>query len=419
MSTVLVAGSVNLNDGVNTILLGLSLGTAQREAEQLGGPGVDIAASGPLDESAWVETTAEVLVAGSSVDDVMARVSAIAAELRDCSDWTVGLDGSAYTGTLRVKLGRCVELPLEAPWMTALVGAHKTRLAITVLREPWVYGASTVLYSASSVALPCVLDLSAMSGDAPGPLELLLDADADVDLHQVVAGVYPDETAAISDFVLRAVTLSWSGGSAMANATGYPDGVGNTVWYTDSPTGVSADIDTSGYVPGIYALYANIAGYGSDPVGVIETTYTDPVEVVGSQLRRHLLGLVSLPCQHVRGAASSALRVRISYPGSAGGVVLNTVELVPCHAGLIGWHPDSPSVYADTLRFADGVVYADDVASLAYLTHGARLRTLGGALVLTGEGTVAAPTVAATVTITYRPRWEQLPTTGSSSGPGI
>ena len=406
---VLVAGSVDLNDGVNTFLVGARVGAPLREREQLGGPGVDIAAAGAVDESAWVESTFRVAVAGADVDEVMARVDAIAAELRAAADWTIGLRGSAYTGRLRVKLGQCVEVPLEYPWDVRLMNAARTQVEVSILREPWVYGATSTLYSQQAVSIPCVLDLSGMTGDVPAPLKLLIDGGA-AGPHQLVAGVYPQSPVPATKFFIRAVGLSWTGGQAAADTSGYPDGTGNTVWRTSSKTGVYAQIDVTDYAPGTYAVFANAkrdAGCESALVEVYAGDYR-PVAIESTQLRRHLLGVVSLPTRRVRGAATSTLTVGLRADDLYY-AALNTIELVPCHAGLIGWHHPVDSVAAQKLGWEDGLVYADDVASPAHALGGRDLRARGGTLVVIGEKTSAAPTMSAAVSVEYDPRWEQLP----------
>lgn len=415
LDVVLVAGSQNLNDGVNTFLVSWKLGAPLRAAEQLGGPGSDIAASGPVDESAWVESVFNVAIAGSSVDDVSARIAAIAAELRDLSDWTIGLKNSAYTGLLRVKLGHCIEVPLDYPWDGRLMNAAKTQVEIVIEREPWVYGETDTLYDAFAVTVPCALDLSAMIGDARAPLTLLLDAWS-ANLHQVIAGVYPADAQPISTFVREAVDLTWSGGAADADANGWPDGVGNTVWKTNAAAGVYADIDVTDFIAGTYAVYANAKrDAGCDPA-TIETTYTAPVDIEGTDLRRHFLGLVSLPCAKVRGSATSTLRLTLKGDGTDY-VCLNTVEFIPCHAGLIGWHHATAGSSADKLRWEDEVVYADDAASLGYSLADREIIAKVGTLVITGEATTEAPELDVDASASYVPRWEQLPGAPVESSP--
>jgi len=411
--TIALFGSFDANDRVHSRVLKWELGKPQRVRPQYGGPGVDIAVAGPVDESAWAIARWTIELSDTSGDGVSARVAALAAELRDLSAITVGMPNSAYTGTLTPKNAECLERPITAISPVAFAET----VEVIVEREAWVYGATETPYDAEAVTIPCVLSLAAMLGDAPAPLNLLLEATA-ADLHQVVAGVYPDAPAALEKFVLEAVDLSWSAGAADTDANGYPDGAGNTVWKTNAAAGVYTDVDVTDYLPGTYALYANVKRDAGASPATIETPYTDPVTIEGTDLRRQLVGIVSLPCATVRGAATSTLRLTMKGDDTDY-VYCNTLEIIPVSWGYVGWHHTTPGSSADTLRFADGLVYADDAASLAYAIDPTSLLALGGTLVIIGEGTAEAPTQAAETTVSYEPRWEQLPTSGIGAGPGI
>lgn len=395
---ILVIGSVDCNDGVNTTLLSdnLSLGAPHRIREQLGGPGVDIAAAGPLDESAWVPAHWQVLFQDTSVDGLVARVAALAAELRDLSAITVGLKGSAYTGTITPKNAECVEIPLAGSRAVSIWSEFRTVVEIIVEREAPIRSAAETLYSASALSVPGVLDLSPMTGTMKSPLNVALNA-ATANLHQIVAGVYPDAPQPITKFVLKAATLTWSAGAAAADANGWPDGVGNTVWKTNAAAGVYTDIDVSDYLPGTYALYANVCRDAGASPASIGTPY-GTVDIEGTDLRRQFVGLVSLPCAVVRGSAASTLRVTLCGDGTDYAYV-NTIEIVPVSWGAFSWHHGTAASSCDELRLEDGIVYADNVASPVYVTLGNELRVLGGTLVITGEGTAEAPTLDVEVTL--------------------
>jgi len=422
MSTTLVIGAVDCNDGTTTVLVAMSLGKPSRVAAEYGGPGVDIATLGAVDTSAHVEARFRIRVTGASLDATAAKVAAIADEVRDLATITVGLDGSAYTGTIVPTIGECVEVPLEHPADAELIHAYRTTVDVIVRREAPLYGATDPLFTAEALSVPAVRDLSAMKGQMAAPLDLLLDATT-ANLHQLVCGVYPDAPHAITKFVLEAVDLTWyatgggaPAGSAAADANGWPDGVGNTLWKVNTLVGDYTDVDVTDYAGGTYALYANCKRDAGASPATIETTYTDPVTVEGTDLRRQLVGLVSLPCASVRGAATSTLRVTLCGDGTDY-VYCNTLEFIPWP--FVGWHHATPASSVDKLRFEDDLVYADDVASLAYSIDPTSLITLGGTLVITGEGTAEAPTLAVTATVAYEPRWEQLPSAGGGAGPGI
>lgn len=484
-ANIAVFGSFDANDGVSTDLLGMRIGVPDRKAEEYGGPGVDIAALGPVDTSAHVEAWFRIGFRKTSVDTVTAYVDLLRAELRDLSTITVGLEGSAYTGTLTPTIARCIDVPVDSK----LIQMYTTIVEVIVRREPWIYGPTDPLYTALALTIPAVLDLSAMAGQMAAPLDLLFDATA-TNLHQLVCGVYPDAPAALSKFIRKAVDLTWSsGGEASPDGGGWPDGItyaiatssyanptvittavphgqgssgtkpvliaghtstpningyhvatltgpstftipvavtvagsggaahfSLTTWKTNSATGVYTDLDVTDYIGGSYALYANLKRDDLAVPATIGTPY-GTVAIEGTDLRRQLVGIVSLPCAAVRGAATSTLRVTLKGDGTDY-VYCNTLEIIPCP--FVGWHHGTAASSADKLRFEDGLVYADDIASLAYRVGDKKLFARGGTLVVTGEATAAAPTLAATAGAEYKPRWEQLPSAGDlGAGPGI
>jgi len=415
---VLVVGCINCNDRTNSALVAWTLGKPARSAEQFGGPGLDIAAAGVIDRSAWVESRFLVALWDTTVDAVNDRVAALAAQLRDLASITVGLKGSVYTGTIIPKVAECIEIPLEAPWDSRLMNAHKTQVELVILREPWVYSALDALYTDESLAVPAVLDLSAITGNAAAPLDLLLTADS-ADLHQVIAGVYPDESAVITKFIREAHVLSWSGGAAGTMGAGWPNGSGNTVWKTNSLTGVHAHVDVTDFEPGSYMVFANATRDSSCAPATVWTLYTAPVNISSTALRREYVGTISLPCDVVHGSGASTLELSFAGDGTDY-AYLNTIEFIPASWGLVGWHGAAAGDHAHALRFADGLVYADDIASLGSRVKDAGLIGWQGTLVITGEAVASAPTLAVSLDASYIPRWEQFPCSGTvGPGPGI
>lgn len=401
-NTILVIGGFDCNDRVHTFLESFNLGVATAEWTDYGGLGIDIAVQGPADESALVTSEARVRIHGDSQQDLIERINALRAELRVVDNTvTYGVPGAPATCLLKLKRS-----PRIAPAVDVLfTSANIAIVELQLVREPWVYGATQTLYSAANITIPCVVDLSAMVGQAAAPLDLVVSAGAGV--HQLAVGVYRDATAPLTLFVRRAVLLSWSGGAASADADGYPDGVGNTLWRTNSGTGVYTDVDVSSLMPGSYIPVVN-AKRDAAGTAAVWTTYCSPVAVEGDTLRRHCLPPVALPPKAVRGSASSTLRFYLKGDGTNYGYV-NTIEFLPVSEGMVAWHHSTPTSSAAVLRFADGLVYADDVASLAHLRGDHELRALGGTLFVTGEAPAEDPVLVATLGAEYTPRWEQIP----------
>lgn len=413
-NTILVVGSVDCNDGVSTALTAMTLGKPLRSASEYGGLGIDIAKVGAVDMSGLVESRFTVNVTAASVDAVSAIVASIAAEVRDLADITVGLAGSSYTGTLKVRIGECIEIPLAKPMDSALMNAHWTRVEIIVRRASYVFSAAETLHDNASFDCPALIDLSAQTGQFAPPLDLLLDAGA-LELSACYIGHTANKLAVIGDFITQAVdAMTWAktGGGAATGTTGiethgYPNGVGNTAWLTHDAIGDTASVDVTDLLPGEYLVFANVR-YETGAAGVeIRQEYGQWTPITTSGLRLLPLGVVSLPTQVVRGSAAATLDVSIRGNGTNYAVV-NYVALLPVSRGLIGWQVTSG--HAHRVLWADGTMYVEDVAKLneAY-GSGVPLRVLGGQLVVLAEQATPAPTTHLHVTVSATPRWEQFP----------
>jgi hypothetical protein len=404
--TIIVCDGLDWNDGVTTRLVEMELGIPKREAAEYGGPGFDIARLGAVDMSGLVESRFVIDVFGSDPDSIVATVSQISASVRERASITIGLRGSAYTGTLVSVLGSCIEIPTDEPWRSMLARGERTRVEVTVKRDPYVYGPTETLADASAYDLPAVIDLSAQTGDHPAPLDILADFGAG-EATQFFAGRYPDAGAATGDFVHLATALSWSGGAATTDAAGYPDGVGNTIWRADASAGVSAAIDVTDYEPGEYLVLCR--GKSSNAAGVVyaRQQYGAAVRLTGTTLALYPLGTVTLPTAAVRGAGAATLTVYLrgddTYYACA-----NAFYLVPASfGGLIGWQ--AATGHAHALRWSSDMLYADDVGALGEAFGGRRIVGKGGCLVAVAELATPAATTAADMTVTDEPRWEQFP----------
>ena len=405
---ILLVGSVDCNDRVSTRLMAMTLGKPGRSAEEYGGPTVDIAAVGSVDTSQLVESRFTVEVSGASVDAVSAIVASISAEVRDLSDITVGLKGSAYTGTLKPRIGECIEIPLDAPMDSALMNAHWTRVEIVVRRGPVVYGLINSPYSATALDLPTVLGLSHEAGQVPAPHNLALDFGA-LECRAFYAGLYPDPLAVVADFIHEMHdNATWSGGAAWTEPAGWPDGVSYTTWRTSSAAEVYADIDVSAHQPGEYLLLAKCKATVAS-AGTIRHEYIAPAPIPTTTLGWLELGVVSLPTSAVRGTLPSLLRIYLAGDGANYGWV-NAVALVPVSfGGFVGWRRPAGDG-ANKLAWEGGVAYADDACALSEAIGSRQLIGHGGSLFVIAEQATPAPTTAATVTVAQIPRHEQLPT---------
>lgn len=400
---ILTVGTFDCNDGTHTFLQSLELGVPNRSAPVFSGPQFDLARTGAMDTSELVETQFSVQITDSTVDGVGDRIATLAAALRDLSDITVGLKGSDNTGTVKPRITSPPAVRSGSPYDSLWMNKYKAVVDVTLLREPWVYGAEVTLHNATATYVPGVLDLAAMTGLAAGPLTVEFNATA-TNLHQVVAGVYGTDSATVGTFIRQANDLTWTPSlSKTLNANGYGGYRASTL---DADPGGWADIDVTSLTPGSYYVFANACISDAAGSGTVSTPYTETVTVTGTSYRRYPLGIVALPPTAVRGSETSNLRVTICGDDTYY-IHLNTIEFVPITAGgLVGWHHTTPTSAVDKLRWEDDVVYADDVASHGYAVGGRRLMANGGTVFVTGEGAAQASGVAVTATVTYRPRWE-------------
>jgi hypothetical protein len=390
--TVALFGTFNGNDRVNTRVMSWSLGKPLRVRASYGGPGVDIAAAGAVDESAWAESRWEIEIRDTPVDGVSDRVALLAAALRDLSTITVGMPGSDHVGTLIPKNAECVERPITA---ISPVTFTET-VEVIVQRDQWVYAPEQTIINASATALPAVLDISSMNGTAPAPVNLL-----------AAAGAYPDETATIDLFVREAVDFSWSAGAATTGADGWPDGAGNTYWQSNTLAPVYADIDVTDFEHGEYHVFCR--GKENNAAGscYVKQAFGDYVEIVGTSPRLYHLGVVTLPTSGVYGAAASLLRVYLMGDDTYYAMA-NTFVFIPANfGGMVGWKADTGHVHE--LRFENDVVYRDAYGDIGNAFGERRIKTLGGAIVAIAETVTSTPTTTATLTVYADPRYEQLP----------
>jgi glycerophosphoryl diester phosphodiesterase len=513
----------------------LPLGTVPRAFDILTGPTVDLPQIANYRTSDVRVLPWRCEVYGDDGQDLEDNLNALFDVLPRAGE-TATITIGRTDGTATAELELLAVSDLDAPYTYRRDMGRAAIVSCRLVCAPYATSATDTLYSAEAVSLPCVLDLSAMTGQHEAPLEFA----AAGHLHQAVAGVYPDGAATIADFIHKAVDLSWSAGVADIDANGYttdvgythkvadattiaaPDGsddatdralanelksdlnthmasttyhlaadtaistadatddatfialtqaldvkwkahaasttvhggiaddvalaavtalalaaspdkaacrtycnalkpihaahllattdVGHAVWKTNSASAVYADIDVTSYEPGTYAVYANARRDTAASPAQVYTAYTDEVDIEGTDLRRHLLGYVSLPCETVRGSATSSLRVYLISDGTDY-VYLNTIELIPASWGIAGWHHGTTTETVAELRWDDGIVYADDAASLAYAIGDRELSVLDGALVVTGESDAEAATIATALSVSYDPRWEQLPAT--------
>jgi hypothetical protein len=397
---VLLIGSFDANDGVHTRLLRSTLGVPVKKFEVLGGLSADVADVGPVDMSDLVSAAFRIGIMGADTDEVLAIVAELQSELEALAEIVYGVKGATGTVRLVPKVADCIEIPLEPPYDVELASDAKTIVDVAILREPYLLTPAETLHDEAGLDTPGVLSLAAMTTRYPAPLTTELTAPAS-NLARVVMGVYP-EAAAIGAFLFTAQDLAWTGGEAAADANGYPDGVGDTLWRANDGTAY-ADIDDTHLRLQDYLAIANVkataAGTGHISVGNLQA------DIPTTGLDWLLSGTLALPDDVVRGSASSALRLVIWGDDPASYAYFNWLLLVPAPAYL--WMKQTGSVAAH--RVENGLTYLDDVVNLADVLTESRLKAKGGTLVLGARAETAAPMRHVHLTAAATPRHAQFP----------
>jgi hypothetical protein len=162
---MLVFGSFDANDGVNTLLLGMDLGIVQHVAEEYGGPSASETLVGAVDSSGLVDSVFTIGLMSDSTDGVAALRSALARELNGLATVTLGSLGSACTATITPKIARSVKIPMQPPYDTELVRNFKTVLEVVVRHDPYLESPTETLHAAAGFDLPAVASLAAQTGE--------------------------------------------------------------------------------------------------------------------------------------------------------------------------------------------------------------------------------------------------------------
>lgn len=403
MTTTLSIGSFNANDRVNTFLKSMKLGKPLRQAAEYGGTGVDIAVPGALDTSAWVESRFQIVIQDTSVDAVAGRVVTLSRELEDLSPITFQLDGSAHPGTLIPVVSEYIEVPLEAPNNALLLSTHWTRIEIIIKREPWVYGPEQFVVQDYDHLCPYVIDISAMKGVTPAPINLQVDVEA-LELTSFYAGCYPEANPALVDFLRETHDLSWSGGGSGTDTYAYPgSGSYNS---NNSATAVYADIEVTDFEHGEYHVF--VRAQKTAGTVYVKQAFGDYVSITTTTWDLYHLGVVTLPTSAVHGAAASYLRVYLKGDGT-NYVRANYFFFVPASfGGTVGWKASSG--HAHVLLWEDDVVYRDSAGCVGEAFGERRMRARQGSIIVCGEVASHAAFFEAIYDVYVDPRYELLTT---------
>jgi len=278
---------------------------------------------------------------------------------------------------------------------------------------------SPVADGPTSLTTPCVVDLSAMTGEYPGPLDMLFSAPDTNDLTEFwVAYVPADETAACAwadalSWIIEAESLSWTNGTAAVVAYANPTGGANNAVVTDGNPTMYADFDMAALPISSYGILARAkasdagcymwtsrAGISGLFTPLTELPDNGPFAVAG-------MGSVRLPTKAMCGAATDLVRFSFS-PATGDSVSADRLFTMPTRWGA--WHWKAASGHKHAVERVGETLYVSDTNAAAGVVDmvevvGAAIEGLRGRLLIVAQGTsVTEATHAVALTYTYTPR---------------
>jgi len=399
VASVFTLGSFNCHDRLNTFVRpGVQIGTPEtrwEERESLHG----------INRQARVRTAAlrtivwPMRIVASNANDMRSRIASLRAECAKATNTAVmAPDGDSTQLTYRLVR----QTQPSVPW-DELYALQMAEFDLILTAEPFAYGSEVTLFSASAGTCPRVLDLSAMVGDYPAPLEISITATVE-DIASLYAGLVPDLSF---DHYNEGEDMTWVGGTNSDVADAAAHG-GYTERNTSATAAVATYAHTAFYRRGTYLplmrarTSANSArlGYG---YGGSEYDY---LEIANTTFRTHALKPVALPIVRTRPGTPANLQARIQQNVS-GNADLDWVGLCPISWGFASWvHPTSD---ATTLIFGyDGTLYADGVASTEYKTGGPLYGFRTDRLcIFADDADGSEDALPCNVTVKYVPRYAQ------------
>lgn len=399
MAIVRTLGAVNLNDGVTNRTERIEIGapaTTWDERESLHG----VNRQARVRTAGLRQITIGMVVYGATANALRAALDAIRAECAKATNTlSLGQDGDST-----VLSYACVrQTQPSVPWDHMYNFTHVAVFDLVLTCEPFAYGSEVTLFNGTSKSCPAVMDLSAMVGDYPAPLEITFASPSE-NIAALYMGLVPE--LSFTPYV-EGESMTWAGGtnSDQANAAAHGGYVERN---TSATVAVATYADTAAYQRGTYLpllrakTSANSAriGYG---YGGSELDY---LEITDTFFRTYALKPVALPIVKTRTGTAANLQARILQNVSGNGE-LDFMGLCPVSWGMASWvHPTSDT---SALIFGyDGTVYAAGVASPEYKTGGPLYAFKTDRLVIfADDANGTEDSLTANVTIKYVPRYAQ------------
>ncbi len=409
MSTVCVLGTLDIAD---YLMPEPDFGAPVREWDVVAGAYVDIATQRNIRTNALVEVHLPMKVVGTDADDLIDKLSTLRAECRKTTNTlTVGHGSSVVVFNI-------VDCPhVSLPWDRLFALRNKAVFELTLIREPWAYGASETALTEETFSFPDGLTFRNIYGDAPPilgemptPLTITLEANVSKEMHPVYIGWTNTDTW--SGYLVETDTAgTWVGGTVAAGPSTYASGEASC--QNTGETYSYYPIDTADFPADTYLVLARLQLEDETEVGTLKLStsggdLTDEVTFDPDDQQWELveLGQVRLPAQEVASGLTAYLRVNMHCTADHY-IAMDYVAFVPLDSGLCCFHPSTATTLAETLRFEWGKTYVDGVLDYSGASgHGIKALGPGTLVVVADTNHPILPTYTATVTVTHAPRFE-------------
>jgi hypothetical protein len=414
MSDIHVFGSTDINDHVNFwVMPDPDYGAATASSEEsvvLKGDNIQ----GPVTYGGFVQMRIPMMVKPTTLgdgDQTIALIGLLNAELAKPNTFVVGLDIFVGPVTFDTLISDPIPIPTDEQFAANgiatfdLVINRKSRSR----RAPVTVGPTTL-------TTPCVIDLSAMTGEYDTLIDMLFSAPTTNDLTELWVSYVPEEYAGWCDL------LSWiveaeglddlSAGQWLTKATdayANPATADNCVDVTVEAHEYAA-IDTAGFPQGPYKIVSRVQVSNiSDLYQVFAIAGSDIIDEMhisgngsSSPWQVAEVGGVVLPARNVIGSAAANLEYGSRVADDTAKSYIDRLFFVPTRWGA--WHWKKATSHAHTVERVGETVYADDIADLAECV-GAAIEGLRGRLLIVAQGTsVTEATHAVDLTYTHTPR---------------
>jgi hypothetical protein len=334
-------------------------------------------------------------VSAASKDALNVLISTINKELAVAN--TATLKSSNATNSVTLRTFPSGGVTISGDIQDGYEVANWTRCKVELKCEPFAYGAEETV--TADVTTPGYLDISALSGEYPGPLQQTI---ARKTSPQEIAGLWVGKViGSCTTHLIEAADLTWANAAADAvDATA----VGGYYVTASGATTMTTDIDTADYPAGTYLplvkmkVIADLGGtvYIDSATGPWTVTIADDA----TTWLWYPLSEICLPYSQVKsGASNMPLAVACA---EAAHLAICGIALVPVSEGFCSWQGTA----GDTVIFdTDGMVYVENAPDLPNAS-GAPIRANSGNLfIVANDNAGVLPAMVVTPIVQTFPRF--------------